>query len=202
MKRLLIGIFLGVGIAASAQAANVGDAKAGQGKVAVCSACHGMDGNSIAPNFPKLAGQQSSYLQKQMKDIKSGQRQVPEMTGLLDNLTEKDFADIAAYFSSQPVKIGQAAADKVELGQKIYRAGIADRSVPACTACHMPNGKGNGPAMFPSVSGQYATYIETTLQKYAKAERHNDPNNIMRDIASKLSDEEIKAVAQYMQGLH
>lgn len=200
MNKLLISLLVSLGITGVAQAA--GDAAAGQQKIAVCTACHGADGNGLAPTFPKLAGQNESYLLKQLKEIKGGIRTVPEMTGLLDALSEQDLADIAAYYSGQSVQIGQAAADQVALGEQIYRAGLAEKGVAACTACHSPNGQGNSAAAFPALSGQYATYVESTLKKFAAGERGNDPAAMMRDIAVKLNETEIKAVAQYVQGLY
>ncbi|SEG83677.1 c-type cytochrome [Marinobacterium lutimaris] len=200
MNKILISLLVSLGITGVAHAA--GDAAAGQQKVAVCAACHGADGNSPAPNFPKLAGQNENYLLKQLKDIQGGARTVVEMTGMLNGMSEQDLADIAAYFSSQNVQIGQAAADQVAAGQEIYRAGIADKGVAACTACHSPNGKGNNAAGFPSLSGQHATYVESTLNKFAAGERANDPAGMMQDIAVKLNEAEMKAVSQYVQGLH
>ena len=200
MNKLLISLLVSLGITGVAHAA--GDPAAGQQKTAVCAACHGADGNGLAPNFPKLAGQNESYLLKQLKEIKGGVRTVPEMTGMLDAMSEQDLADIAAYFASLTVQIGQTAADQVDMGQQIYRAGIAAKGVAACTACHSPNGQGNAAAAFPALTGQSATYIETTLKKFAAGERGNDPSGMMRDIAAKMSDAEIKAVAQYVQGLY
>jgi len=200
MNKLLISLLVSIGVTNVAHAA--GDATAGQGKTAVCAACHNADGNSVVGTFPKLAGQGEKYLLKQLTDIKSGVRSVPEMTGMLDNLNDQDLADIAAYFSSKKVQLGQAAADQVEAGQKIWRAGVADKGVAACTACHGPNGKGIGSAAYPSLSGQHAQYVESTLKKFANGERSNDPASMMRDIAAKMSEAEMKAVAQYIQGLH
>lgn len=200
MNKLLISMLLTLGITGVAHAA--GDAAAGQAKAAVCGACHGADGNSAIANFPKLAGQNEKYLVKQMKDIKNGARPVVEMTGLLDNLSDQDLADLAAFFAKQATQIGHAAKDQVEAGQKIYRAGIAAKGVAACTACHSPTGTGNASAAFPAVSGQHSAYVEKQLKMFRNAERSNDPNNMMRDIAAKLSDAEIKAVSAYIQGLN
>lgn len=200
MNKLLISMLLTLGITGVAHAA--GDAAAGQAKAAVCGACHGADGNSAIANFPKLAGQNEKYLVKQMKDIKTGVRPVVEMTGLLDNLSDQDLADLAAFFAKQATQIGHAAKDQVEAGQKIYRAGIAAKGVAACTACHSPTGTGNASAAFPAVSGQHSAYVEKQLKMFRNAERSNDPNNMMRDIAAKLSDAEIKAVSAYIQGLN
>lgn len=200
MNKILISLMLSLGITGVAHAA--GDAAAGKTKTAVCAACHGADGNSASPAFPKLAGQNQTYLLKQLKDIKGGARVVAPMTGLLNNFNDQDLADIAAYFSSQKVQIGHAAADQVELGQKIFRAGIPSKGVAACTACHGPEGKGNAAAGFPSLSGQHAAYVEAQLKSFAASQRSNDPASMMRDVAAKLSDAEMKAVAQYVQGLY
>ena len=199
MNKLLISLLVTIGLTGVAHAA--GDAAAGKGKAAVCSACHNADGNSVVASFPKLAGQNEKYLIKQMTEIKAGKRSVLEMTGLLDNLNEQDFADIAAYFSKQAGTVGHASKDLVEQGEKIYRAGIQSKGVAACTACHSPTGEGNGQAGFPKVGGQHAAYTEAQLTKFRKGERNNDPQGMMGTIASKLSDAEIKAVASYIQGL-
>lgn len=199
MNKLLISLLVTIGITGVAHAA--GDATAGKGKTAVCGACHGADGNSPVAMFPKLAGQNESYLVKQMSDIKSGARPVVEMTGLLDALSDQDIADIAAYFAKQNGTVGHAAKDLVEQGQKIYRGGIADKGVAACTACHTPTGEGMAQAGFPAIGGQHAAYTEKQLKAFRVGDRSNDPQGMMRDIAAKLSDAEIKAVSSYIQGL-
>ncbi|NVK43771.1 MAG: cytochrome c4 [Oceanospirillaceae bacterium] len=200
MNKLLISLLLTLGISGLAQAA--GDAAAGQANTAVCAGCHGADGNSVVGNFPKLAGQNEAYLLKQLKDIKGGNRQVVEMTGLLDNLSDQDLENIAAYFASKKVQLGQVSPDQLEAGQKIYRAGIADKNVAACTACHSPNGTGNASAGFPALSGQHPDYVKKQLMAFRNEARDNDPNGMMRDIAAKMSDKDIEAVANYVQGLH
>ena len=189
-----------LGIAGAAHAA--GNAADGQAKTAVCAACHGADGNSAVGNFPKLAGQNEQYLLKQLKDIKSGSRPVVEMTGMLNNLSDQDLADIAAYFASKKVTLGQVAKDQLEQGQLIYRAGLRDKAVAACTACHGPSGAGINSAGYPALSGQHAAYIEKTLKDFRDGKRANDPNAMMRNIAVKMSDEDIKAVSSYVQGLN
>lgn len=200
MNKLLISLLVSIGITGFAHAA--GDANQGKTKTAVCAACHGADGNSVVANFPKLAGQNEKYLMKQMKDIKSGARPVPEMTGLLDNLSDQDLADISAYFAKQNTSLGQVPKDALEAGQKLYRAGIAAKGVAACTACHAPTGTGIASAGYPALSGQHPAYIEKQLMAFRKGDRANDPGSMMRDIAAKMSDAEIKAVAAYVQGLH
>jgi len=201
MKNIVAGLVLVMGFSGMAQAE--GDATAGQQKSAVCAGCHGVDGNSVVPTFPKLAGQGEKYLVKQMNDIKEGKRVVPEMTGLLDNLSDQDFQDMAAYFASKKTTTGQAKADLVEKGQALYRAGNMATGAAACTACHGPSGLGNDPAAFPALSGQQAAYIVTQLKKFRSGERTNDGDaSMMRDIAAKLSDSEMEAVASYISGLH
>ena len=166
MNKLIVSLLLTLGITSVAHAA--GDATAGQAKAAVCGACHGPDGNSPAPNFPKLAGQGERYLTKQMQDIKSGKRTVLEMTGLLTNLSDQDLADIAAYFASQKGSVGAADPKLVARGEQLFRGGNLEKGLPACTGCHSPNGAGNATAGFPHLSGQHATYIAKQLTDFRK----------------------------------
>jgi cytochrome c553 len=200
MKNLVIGTLLSLGLISGAQAA--GDATAGQGKTAVCAGCHGADGNSMVPNFPKLAGQGEKYLLKQLNDIKSGNRVIVEMTGLLDNLNDQDLQDIAAYYAGKKIQGGQADAELAAVGEEIYRAGDESKGLAACTACHGPTGAGLESAAFPALAGQHAAYIESSLVKFSKSERANDPNQMMRGVAAKMSEADMKAVAQYIQGLY
>ena len=208
MNKLIVSLLLTLGITGAAVAAEgplKGDATAGQAKAAVCGACHGPDGNSPAPNFPKLAGQGERYLSKQMHDIKDGKRTVLEMTGLLTNLSDQDLADLAAYFASQKGSVGAADPKLVARGEKLFRGGDLEKGLPACTGCHSPNGAGIAAAGFPHLSGQHATYIAKQLTDFRKEEagRANDGDTaIMRTIARKLSDEDIAAVSSYIQGLH
>jgi len=197
MKNLVIGTLLTFGLISGAQAA--GDAEAGQSKVAVCAGCHGSDGNSAVPNFPKLAGIGEKYLFNQLKDIKAQKRVIVEMTGLLDGSSEQDLADMAAYFASKKRQGGQADPALVEAGEEIYRAGDASKGLAACTACHGPAGKGLESAGFPALAGQHAAYIESSLVKFAKGERDNV---MMMGVASKMSEADMKAVASYIQGLY
>jgi len=176
-----------------------GDAAAGKQKSEACWGCHGEDGNASAPIFPKLAGQHASYLAKQLSDYRAQKRVDPTMSAMAASLSDADIADLSAYFARHRVKI-----EKVEpnaLGEKIFRAGIADKGVPACAGCHGPNGAGNPLAGVPSLRGQYAAYINKTLNDYRTGERNNAPNEIMRTIASRLSEAEINAVADYGSGL-
>jgi len=175
---------------------------------AVCSACHGEDGNSAAAAFPKLAGLGDKYLYKQLRDIRDGARPIPTMIGQLDNMDDQQLADIAAYYAAQSISGAQADPDKVELGERIYRAGIVGRGVAACQACHSPRGLGNEPAGFPRLSGQHADYLATQLKAYrlgyedATGRTNDGEGMIMRSIAFGLSDREIEAVSSYAAGLY
>ncbi len=208
MKKVLLAGVIALGVM-SQTAVAAGDAAAGKAKTAACVACHGPDGNSPAPTFPKLAGQGERYLLKQLHDIKSQVRPVPVMLGLLDNFSDQDLADISAYFASQKGSVSQAKKDLVTKGELIYRAGLKDRGIPACTACHSPTGSGNAPAGFPRLGGQHADYIATQLKAYRAAAdgdaagRANDGDTKpMRTIAAYLTDSEIAAVSSYVSGLH
>lgn len=192
-----------------AGAATAGDAAAGKAMSQTCAACHGADGNSAAPSFPKLAGQNEKYLIKQMQDIQSGIRSVPTMAGQLDGKSAADLANIAAYFAGQAVGGGQADPELVAKGEAIYRGGISERSVPACAACHSPTGQGNAGAGYPALAGQHAQYTSAQLQAFRAAAdgdpagRMNDGESaIMRTIAFGMSDREIEAVSSYIQGLY
>ncbi|MDH4558949.1 cytochrome c4 [Pseudomonas sp. BN417] len=201
MNKVIVSLLLTLGITGMAHAA--GDAKAGQAKAAVCGACHGPDGNSAAPNFPKLAGQGERYLLKQMKDIKAGNRTVLEMTGLLNNVSDQDMADIAAYFSSQKGSVGAADPKVVARGEALFRGGKLEQGMPACTGCHAPDGSGNAAAGFPHLGGQHSQYVAKQLTDFREGNRTNDGDSmIMRGIAAKLSNKDIEAVSSYIQGLH
>jgi len=199
MKKIVACILMTFGWMSLAHAA--GDAAAGQGKTAVCAACHGADGNSMIGNFPKLAGQGERYLVKQMNDIRSGARPVVEMTGMLDSLSDQDIADIGAYFASQTGSIGATKPELVEAGEMMYRAGNAAKSIAACTACHSPTGAGMAQAGFPALGGQHAAYISKQLKAFRTETRTNDDAKIMRQVAALMSDKEIEAVSSYIQGL-
>ncbi|MBX8483392.1 cytochrome c [Pseudomonas cichorii] len=204
MNKLFVSLLLTLGICGATQAADVtGDAAAGQAKAAVCGACHGPDGNSLAPNFPKLAGQGQRYLLKQLHEIKDGKRPVLEMTGLLTPFNDQDLADISAYYASQKGSIGAADASLVARGEALFRGGKLDQGMPACTGCHSPDGTGNAPAGYPHLGGQHADYIKKQLTAFREGDRVNDGDTmVMRSIAAKLSNKDIEALAQYIQGLH
>ena len=178
-----------------------GDAAKGQATAQVCAACHGADGNSLVPVNPSLAGQHPDYIVKQLKAFKSGERKNPIMAPMATNLSEDDMKNVAAYFSSKTPR-GGAAKDtaSVEIGRKIYRGGKAANNVAACSGCHSPNGAGI-PAQYPRLSGQHPEYTVGQLKAFRSGERANDPNSMMRSIAARLSDPEIKAVSEYIAGL-
>tara|TARA_B100001769_G_scaffold157575_1_gene123739 strand:+ start:24 stop:620 length:597 start_codon:yes stop_codon:yes gene_type:complete len=180
-----------------------GDPNSGKDKVAVCSACHGADGNSVVGLWPSLAGQNEKYLVKQLRLVKSGDRVIDSMVGLLDNLEDSDLEDIAAFYASQKNKVGQAEESKIELGRKLYYAGNLEKGIPACSACHSPRGLGNGPAAYPLLSGQQPDYVTKALKDYRSGERVNeDPSKIMAAIAYKLDDVEIDALSSFVHGLY
>ena len=187
-----------------AEEAKPGDAKAGQAKAAVCGACHGMDGNSTDPQYPKLAGQSEQYIVRQLVDFKSGQRQNPIMMGMASPLSVQDMHDVGAYFASQKVTPGVADEALVEPGQTLFREGDPTRGIPACMACHSPDGRGNPGAMYPHLAGQHAQYIEATLKAWHDGTVWGTSAHaqIMPTIARKLDEKDIAALASYIEGLH
>jgi cytochrome c553 len=199
MKNLAIGLMLSLGLVAGAQA---GDAQAGKKIAGACAACHGQDGNSAAASFPKIAGLGEKYLLKQLKEFKSGARDNAIMKGQVAALSEDQMADLAAYFAGNKRTVGYANKDQVELGEKIYRAGNLATGVPACMACHGPSGKGMEAAGFPGLGGQHGDYIKAQLVSFQEDKRNNDASAVMRDIAGRMSNKEVAAVAAYIQGLH
>lgn len=187
-------------LAAPAQAA--GNAEAGEKKSGVCMACHGPNGNSTNPVWPKLAGQGAGYIAKQLADFKSGTRKDPIMAGQAAGLSEQDMLDLAVYYSKQTVSPGSADKAKLTLGQNIYRGGNKEKGVAACIGCHGPTGAGNPAAKFPALGSQQPDYVVKAMKDFRAGDRSNDPNKMMRDIASRMSDKEIEAVASYIAGLH
>jgi cytochrome c553 len=204
----LIAAALTSGTALAAQPLPKADAAKGQ-QVAtqVCAACHGADGNSIAPANPKLAGQIPDYLAKQLANFKPAAAGKPAernnaiMAGFAATLSPEDMRNVAAYYASQRLQPEKARnKDTIELGQKIYRAGIAAKGVAACAGCHGPRGEGV-PGQFPALAGQYADYLHAQLMAFQSGARANDPNKMMRMTAAKLNDAEMKAVTDYIAGL-
>ena len=165
----------------------------------VCVACHTSDGSRGSPANPILQGQHADYLVKQLTDFKAGQRSNPIMKGMASTLSDADMKNVAAFYASKEAKTGFARnKDLALLGEKIYRGGVADRSIPACAACHGPSGAGI-PAQYPKLSGQHADYVESQLVAFRGGARLNNP--AMTGVAAKLNDREIKALADYVAGL-
>ena len=212
MKRFLLVLLcamtsFGTQAADASKAAAKGDAARGQTIVAsVCVACHGPDGNSPLAVNPKLAGQHPDYLLKQMKNFKATDGKPPErvnpvMNGMIAAYDEGQMRDLAIYFATQTQK-GETAKNRetIERGQKLYRGGDSSKGLPACAGCHGPTGTGI-PAQYPRIAGQFAEYMEAQLKSFREGTRTNDPNRMMRTIALKMTDAEIKAVADYIAGL-
>ncbi len=202
MTRLIGNLVLSAIIVFSTGHAGAGDAEAGKRKAISCVACHGEDGNSVLPEWPKLAGQHQSYVVAQLNAFKLGTREDPNMTPIASEMSASDMEDLGAFFAGLKVKTGEADAELVAPGARLYRGGNADTEVPACMACHGPNGAGNPAALYPALAGQHAAYTEKQLRAYRGGIRTTDQNEVMRTIAARLTDEEIKAVSSYIVGLH
>jgi cytochrome c553 len=189
---------------AQEQVATGPDAEAGRALAAPCVACHGEDGNATAPINPSLAGQNMRYLVRQMLLIRDGGRAAPLMAGQLDRMTDEEIEHMAAFYASQTPKVNQAPASAAGLGQSIYRGGILDKQVAACTGCHAPDGSGNAPAGFPALTGQPVDYVVAQLTAYREGLRTTDEEygGMMRQTAARMTDGEIRAVADYVLGLH
>jgi cytochrome c553 len=178
-----------------------GDAAAGKAKAGMCAGCHGPAGVSPQGMWPNLAGQGATYLARQLRAFKGGkERNNALMAPMVAGLTDADIDNLAAYFASLPAGTNVADGD-IAVGKKLFRGGDAARSVPACMSCHGPAGKGMPSAGYPAVSGQHAAYTYAQLQGFSAGERTTAPSAIMKDIATRLTDEEMRSVAQYMAGL-
>lgn len=179
----------------------------------VCAACHGPDGNSFNGDWPKLAGQHPQYTIAQLAAFRCAATGKPDkcvgrssgnsalMIGQAANLTDADIAALADYYAAQTLKPGVASAALAAKGEKLYRGGNPTSAVPACAGCHGPNGRGNAAAKFPAIGGQHAQYVETQLRAFRDGTRRGDMNQMMRNLAANMTDDEIKAVASYVQGL-
>jgi len=202
MKKLISLVVLMAFAGAAGSVGAAGNAAAGKNKSAVCAGCHGVDGNSAAPNFPKLAGQDGQYIAKQLADFKSGARKDPTMIGMVAGLSKKDMDDLGAYFASQKRSTGTTSASAADLkkAERLYRGGDAKNGIPACMSCHGPAGVGI-PPRFPAVSGQHAAYSQKQLLDFKTGARNND-SEVMTRTAFRLSEAEIKAVSEYMAALH
>ena len=203
--RIVAGLLLLASLTAEAQAQASGDATAGQSKAAICAACHGADGNSQVPQWPKLAGQHAAYLERQSALIKSGARPVPEMAGIVGGMSEQDFADLAAFFATQKNNGGVADEALSAQGEKLWRAGNAETGVPACMACHGPAGEGNPLVPYPALAGQHGTYTAKMLERFRAGENWGEKDadsHVMNGVAANLTDDEIAALASFIQGLY
>jgi len=199
MKKRVLALILCIPFCANA----AGDITAGKEKAAVCTACHGEKGVSNNPEWPNLAGQHADYLMKQLMDYKKGKtRNNASMTPVVAGLSKQDMADLSAYYASLPLPKGATPKKYVSRGEQLYRGGDISQHITACIACHGPRGLGNAQAGFPVLSAQHALYTVTTLKQFKNNERTNDLNQIMQDITSRMSTEDMEAVAYYMQGLH
>ena len=202
MKKLISLVMLMAFVGATGNVGAAGNAAAGKNKSAMCAGCHGADGNSAAPNFPKLAGQDAQYTAKQLADFKSGARKDPVMAGMAAGLSKKDMDDLGAYYVSQKRSTGTTSASAAALkkAERLYRGGDAKNGIAACMSCHGPAGAGI-PPRFPAVSGQHAAYSQKQLLDFKTGTRSND-SEIMTRTAFRLSEAEIKAVSEYMASLH
>lgn len=199
----LVACFVNVTISANESHKIVGDAAKGKALSATCAACHGADGNSVNPVWPKLAGQGEAYLIKQLNDFRHDKRSEPTMTAMAKGIaSDDDVTHLAAFYSSQKIKAGTANKDKVALGKAIYKGGVMSSGVAACAACHGPSGNGNSAAKFPKVAGQHAQYTIGQLKTFKASKRNNDTGKMMRNVALKMTDAEMDAVAEYIAGLH
>ena len=203
MKKLCISILYTIFVLLAPQLLVAqGDAAAGQAKSALGATCHGADGNSELSVNPKIAGQKFNYIVKQLQDYKSGARANATMAAMVAALSDEDIMDLAAWYSSQRVTLLGASLESLELGEKIYRAGVRELSVAACSACHSPTGSGNAPAGFPSLSGQHPDYTLMQLKAFRAGERQNDSSAMMRSVVERLTDDELSALANYVSGLN
>jgi cytochrome c553 len=205
MKKLalILGLFASFTVWAQ------GNIEAGKAKSATCVACHSADGNSLITQYPKIAGQHAAYIEKQLAELKLGietsgekGRYDPVMSPMAMSLSEQDMQDLAAYYSSMPISDNSTPEDVVEQGKVLYLSGNAERGLTACVACHGPRGNGTELSGFPKISGQHADYIKIQLTKFKAGERTNDLNEMMRDVAMKLTDAEIETLSKYVGGLH
>ncbi|MCL2021140.1 MAG: cytochrome c4 [Betaproteobacteria bacterium] len=206
VRKLALSVSLAAALGilpAAAQEVPKGDPKLGEALAkSVCIACHGEDGNSLVPNYPHLAGQVYEYTIKQLRQFKSGERVDPFMTPMAMTVaTEEDERNVAAWYASQVLKPEVARDDTlIARGRDLWRGGDMNKGIPACSGCHGPSGHGL-PTQYPALAGQFPEYLALQLTHFRTGERSNDPGSMMRDIAEKLTDHDIKAVSEYAAGL-
>jgi cytochrome c553 len=193
--------------------ARPGTVETGAAKAAACAACHGMDGNSSDAQYPKIAGQHERYIARQLSLFKSGERENPVMLGFATTLSEQDMRDIGAYFASKQAlpgvaddsKLGDTEETYAQRGERLYRGGSKDHGQPACMACHGPTGRGNPGPPFPSLAGQHSNYTKDLLKRFRSGQsfgKDDRANTVMTQVAASLSDQDIEALASYIEGLH
>ena len=199
MKYFFIALLL---IANTGVAIAGGDPVAGKSTAILCIGCHGTDGNSSSVQNPKLAGQGEAYLAKQLNDFKSGARKESHMTSMVEAITVADIPNLAAYFSSQQRTQAPASKTNTAPGKQIYQVGVKDKGVPACVSCHGPKGLGMPAEKYPSLANQHPEYLAKMLKDFRSGTRQNDPQKMMQDVASKLSDEEIESIAAFIANLN
>ncbi len=199
MKKILLAVGLFCTLASHATENPAGEMK----KTETCAGCHGPQGVSTNPEWPNLAGQHASYTIKQLQDYKKGEaRSAPLMTAIAASLSDSDLNELATFYAQQPPAESYASQEYVKRGEELYRGGDFKKHITACIACHGPKGSGNAEAGFPLLSGQHAAYTLQTLLAFKEHKRKNDLNAIMRDITAKMDEEDMKAVASYIEGLH
>lgn len=204
MKKIILIWVLGM--LASTQASAIEPAEV-QAAAAVCTACHGQNGQAILDAYPNLAGQHSKYLTKQLKEFKSAMmggagRKDAVMGGMVMSLTPEMMAALGKYYSEMPAKVGETPESSIKIAKSLYIGGDVERNIAACAACHGPRGNGTELSGFPKISGQNAEYLKVQLEKFRSGERNNDLNGMMHDVAKRLTNEEIDALSNYLGGLH
>lgn len=210
MKKMVFFVtFLGLSITQAAPlspdmtATTTNPVKTTTEKAAVCVACHGEKGISVNPEWPNLAGQHGGYLLKQLNDFKAAKtRNFPTMTAIVAGMSEADMAELATYYAELPLAESSTPEKYMKRGEQLYRGGDFSKRITACIACHGPKGTGNAQAGFPVISGQHAPYVILQLKAFRDHKRTNDLNSIMQDISARMSDDDMTAVAYYMQGLY
>lgn len=203
MKKALLIILTGIIVTSSVSVSAAGDAAKGKALTATCVACHGVNGNSVNPIWPKLAGQGEAYIAKQLMDFRSGTRVDATMSPMAKGIaSDEDVLHISAYFASQKQKSGVAEEKLVRAGADIFKGGRTSSSVTACAACHGVTGNGNTKAKFPKVSGQHSQYLLNQLKAFKTGSRTNDNGKMMQDIAKRMTDADMKAVSEFIEGLH
>lgn len=203
MKKLILAGLVAVSSITMTGSALAGDAAAGKAKSAACGGCHGVDGNSPIPTYPKLAGQNEAYITKQVKDFKADSSRKNEiMKSMVAALSDADAADIGAYFQAQSISAAATFDEsKIAAGRELYKGGNMQTGIPACQACHGPNGSGTAGIGYPQLGGQYVEYTLAQLKAFKDGSRTNDDKELMRSIVVKMSDEDMIAVANYIASL-